>query len=289
MSILNDVLRNIDEQKAQQRNQILATTEASETKLPMYLPWLLGTMLLAIVLLTVQVFSLRQAAIDIPSDLYDDPVAMSIPTLHQVNPQQSTSPAAPSEQSISTVKQANSPEAVLEKSQQKHEKANANIDIRNTSIVKKTETTEAEESALAALSAGETERVKDILPKAQPSMQQNLNLRIMVKEAPEQVVPYLQENHPDFTSNNEFLALAAQAQQRSGEHKMAIVYYQQLAKREPHEARWVAGLAISLDGLGEREKAVSIYESVLKTGALPPPLKRFVTYRLEQIGEQYGG
>ncbi len=78
--------------------------------------------------------------------------------------------------------------------------------------------------------------------------------------------------------------MAAQAQQRAGEHKMAVIYYQRLIKRQPHEVRWLAGLAISLDGLGENDKARMIYKSVLQTGALPPPLKRFVQYRLKHIG-----
>lgn len=265
MSVLNDVLKNLDEQKAQQRATLLTDRVYEVKTLPWYVWGLLGFMFTAIVALSVQVFFLQSNRLDIPDNLYDFEPLTTEASATQMQTEQpiSSAPAA------STQSTAASSEA-------------------GEGIVRKTQSTRAQEAAITALQAGETEQVKKILVQTEPTMRQNLNLRVMLKETPEKVVPYLQTNEPGFMANNELLALAAQAQQRAGEHRMAVVYYQQLIKRQPSEARWHAGLAISLDGLGERDQAISIYQSVLNAGALPAPLKRFVQYRLKKLDRENG-
>lgn len=275
MSVLNDVLKNLDEQQAQQRRQLLTEHVYEMRALPWYVWSILGSLLTIVIALSILVFFLHNPSLNIPYDLYDlpDETAIDFESTIASKETQLDHKSGQSNQVNTEIKSINgSPK----------EKA------KTKKIISKTQQTKAEEIAIAALRNGETDQVKAILPVTQPQMQENLNLRIMLKESPEKVLPYLQSRNPDFVNNTELLALAAQAQQRASEHQSAVIYYQELIKRQPYQYRWLAGLAISLDGLGEYQKARTLYQSVLATNSLAIPLKRFIQQRLTKLDNNNG-
>lgn len=275
MSVLNDVLKNLDEQQAQKRRQVLTEQTYEVRALPWYVWSILSSLLTIIVVLSILIFFLHNPSLNVPHDLYDLPDETITHT-----------------ETIAALKETQPDEQITLSSQVKTgikpTKYPPKKQTEAQNIISKTQQTQAEEIAIAALKNGETDQVKAILPVTQPQMQENLNLRIMLKESPEKVLPYLQSRNPDFVNNTELLALAAQAQQRASEHQSAVTYYQELIKRQPYEYRWHAGLAISLDGLGEHQKAQKLYQSVLATNSLATPLKRFIQRRLKKLENNNG-
>lgn len=319
MSVLNEVLKNLDEKASSHRSYSIPNTVYQSYSIP----WFVWLIMLALVLTTgylaFQLSTSKQAEFNIPYDIYDFEKESST-SLTQVQAQvhtqtkeiQLSKPPKKSEPVIQKIgkQDLNSDQTksvdhtnksisetdkkVDSKSHGKLEPVVASMALPSPaesskkSIVRKTIATRAEEQAIDAYEEGNIKTVKKLIQHTQPSVQENFKLRIMLKEDPEKVLPYLKRNKPNFASNGELLALAAQAQQRSGDYRTSAIYYQRLIKNTPSEPRWHAGLAISLDGLGERKKAAAIYRSVLKSSALPVPLRRFVQQRLTKLGPQNG-
>ncbi len=77
--------------------------------------------------------------------------------------------------------------------------------------------------------------------------------------------------------------MAAQGEQRSGNHESAIQIYKILIPLQPKDARWRAGLAISLEALGDKERAQHLYQLALSMNNLPNSLRRFSEIRLASI------
>lgn len=317
MSVLNEVLKNLDEKASSHRSYSIPNTVYQSYSIP----WFVWLIILALVLtsayLAFQLSTSKQADFNIPYDIYDFEKESST-SLTQVQAQAQTKEiqlskppkkSEPESQKVSkddlnsditksvdhirkTISETH--KIVDSKSHGKLEPVVASMALPSPaespkkSIVRKTVATRAEEQAIDAYEEGNIKTVKKLIQHTQPSIQENFKLRIMLKEDPEKVLPYLKRNKPNFASNGELLALAAQAQQRSGDYRTSAIYYQRLIKNTPSEPRWHAGLAISLDGLDERKKAAAIYRSVLKSSALPLPLRRFVQQRLTKLGSQNG-
>ena len=314
MSVLNEVLKNLDEKASSHRSYSIPNTVYQSYSIP----WFVWLIILALVLTTAylafQLSRSKQADFNIPYDFEKE----SSTSLTQVQAQAQTKEiqlskppkkSEPESQKVSKddlnsditksvdriSKTVSEPDKRVDsKSHGKLEPVVASMALPSPaespkkSIVRKTVATRAEEQAIDAYEEGNIKTVKKLIQHTQPSIQENFKLRIMLKEDPEKVLPYLKRNKPNFASNGELLALAAQAQQRSGDYRTSAIYYQRLIKNTPSEPRWHAGLAISLDGLGERKKAIAIYRSVLKSSALPVPLRRFVQQRLTKLGSQNG-
>jgi len=293
MSVLNEVLKNLDEKGTSQRSYMVPSAVYKQYLMPWYI-WLIMFLLASVSgYLAFQLSVSQKAVLDIPHDLYDFSIQ------HEKSSTQALVQAAdkilkepkPIEPKVVPKKE---PVEVVSKIQPKPVAKPLNKEpfVLETpiqqSIVQKTIATQAEEDALDAYEDGKIQTVKKLIKHTQPGIQENFRLRIMLKEEPEKVLPYLKRNKPGFENHGELLALAAQAQQRSGDYRTSAIYYQRLIKTTPSEPRWHAGLAISLDGLGEKKKAVTIYRSVLKSNALPVPLRRFVKQRLTKLGRQNG-
>lgn len=327
MSVLNEVLKNLDEKASSHRSYAVPNRVYQSYSIP----WFVWLIILALALTTgylaFQLSTSKQADLNIPYDIYDFEKESStslaqaqVQTQIQVQAKEiqiSKPPKKPEPESQKVSKDhlnreiTNSIDHIQKtplkkkissktdikfdrKSLRKSEAAIVSIALPSTaespkkSIVRKTVATKAEEQAIDAYEEGNIKTVKTLIQHTQPSIQENFKLRIMLKEDPEKVLPYLKQNRPNFANNGELLALAAQAQQRSGDYRTSAIYYQRLIQNTPSEPRWHAGLAISLDGLGERRKAIAIYRSVLKSSALPLPLRRFVQQRLTKLGPQNG-
>lgn len=327
MSVLNEVLKNLDEKASSHRSYSIPNTVYQSYSIPWFVWLIISALVLTTGYLAFQLSTSKQAEFNIPYDIYDFEKESSTSLAQaQVSTQikvqtkeiQLSKPPKKSRtqsqkvgkddlnsdrtKSVDHVRKksekidisSNEEKKVDSKSHGNLEPVVASMALPSPaespkkSIVRKTDATRAEEQAIDAYEEGNIKTVKKLIQHTQPSIQENFKLRIMLKEDPEKVLPYLKRNKPNFASNGELLALAAQAQQRSGDYRTSAIYYQRLIKNTPSEPRWHAGLAISLDGLGERKKAAAIYRSVLKSSALPVPLRRFVQQRLTELGPQNG-
>ena len=307
MSVLNDVLKNLETNKAQQQQALFATHPSLGAVrrldvLPKTIWLILALMLLAIIALAVQVFLLSTNQFEVPPAVYEavaesqaleiaqseaQELAQSetalIPSNKQQIPAQHTTKLQTITQQATSVESRTGPLNKPVASQH----GQPTVD-EPTQIINKSKSTQAEEQAVSALAKGQSEAVKQALVHTDPLMQHNLTLRLMLKAEPEAVVPYLRRNVPDFAQHTELLALAAQAQQRTSQHQQAAVLYKQLLTRQPHDVRWQAGLAISLDGIGDAQSARILYRKILTVPALPSALRQFVKSRYELLERDRG-
>ncbi len=360
MSVLNDVLKNLEAEKA--RRQLDSLSAESKTafssnlvavanirSLPNIVWVILVVMAIAIAVLAIQVYVLRAHTLEVPLEIYGDapithvvekdtvkntlapqpplspivqtttdstlqstpqstqqPTLQSTPqSIHSQTPSQNKTVSANASTTIASVNrdinEKKTPSENSESRSQSEPHRKNEISARNKQpeqvltepksgehVVRKALSTQAQEQAVSALAQGKAEQVKQVMVHADPLMQQNLTLRLMLKESPERVLPYMRQQVPDFAQNNELLAIAAQAQQRVGQHKQAALYYEQLVKRQPHDIRWQAGLAISLDGIGDADTAIILYRKILTHPDLPSALRRFVQGRYARLEAQHG-
>ncbi len=173
------------------------------------------------------------------------------------------------------------------KSEQVDEKNIAANNIVANNIVEnkvvKTQQTKAVEKLMAAIESDNHEQItlnKNNLPQA---LAAEVTLRLMIKESPQDVLPYIKNNYIKFEQKADLLAMSAQAQQRAGLHISAIGLYKKLIVMQPEDARWRAGLAISLESIGKKEVAAKSYQLALSMDNLPTALQRFSQSRLVNL------
>ena len=315
MSVLNDVLKNLETNKAQQQQAIFATHPSQGPVrrldvLPKTIWLILALMLLAIIALAVQVFLLSTNQFEVPPAVYEAVAESQALEIAQNEAQElAQSESQELAQSETALIPSNKQPIPAQHTTKQHTITQQTTSVESrtgplnkpvaaqhgqptvdepTQIINKSKSTQAEEQAVSALAKGQSEAVKQALVHTDPLMQHNLTLRLMLKAEPEAVVPYLRRNVPDFAQHTELLALAAQAQQRTSQHQQAAVLYKQLLTRQPHDVRWQAGLAISLDGIGDAQSARILYRKILTVPALPSALRQFVKSRYELLERDRG-
>lgn len=148
-------------------------------------------------------------------------------------------------------------------------------------IVKQTESSKASGLIIDAANNGNIEAEKSKISLASKKVQNEVHLRMLLKNDPGSVLTTIKRQHPDYLKEPILLALAAQGQQRSGNHDSAVQLYKHLIPLAPKDARWRAGLAISLETLGDNTSAARLYALALSMNNLPSSLKRFSESRLK--------
>ncbi len=148
-------------------------------------------------------------------------------------------------------------------------------------MVTKSAQSKAVDIAVSAIKQGDKKTVKAVLAKTPRVIRDEINLRLMLKENPQQVLPYIQSNHKNFAQQADLLAMAAQAEQRSGNHASAIELYKRLIVLQPKDARWRAGIAISLEVNGKTRAAQRMYALAMNLPNLPRALHVFSEQRLK--------
>ena len=77
--------------------------------------------------------------------------------------------------------------------------------------------------------------------------------------------------------------LLAEISQALGDDEKAIALYQDLLKREPDNARWLTGLGIALEGDHQAIAALDAYQRANISADLSPELQDFVTNRIQLL------
>jgi len=158
-------------------------------------------------------------------------------------------------------------------------------EIKNKSLklVTQSKQSKAVDVAIKSINSGDSQKAKSMLSQAPKSIRKEINLRLMIKENPGKVLNYIKENYQGYLFRPDLLAIAAQAQQRSGDHLAAISIYKKLIKIQPRDARWRAGMAISLEAVGEVKGAKKLYELALSMPNLPRALLVYSQARLKVL------
>jgi len=86
------------------------------------------------------------------------------------------------------------------------------------------------------------------------------------------------------TDDPELHDLLAVTLQQLGRHQEAVRHYLDCLRSDPGEPRWLIGLAISLQALGQPAQAAQAYGRALELGALTPAQEAFVRQQLQDPG-----
>ena len=288
MSVVNDVLRDLNQRHARE-NMARHMPYFQEAKpVSQYILWVVLGITLSISLV-LAVFQWQQPkymqqSIELPSNLFvldashvsSDADLMPIPMAVKKEPAQLPIPQT----SVEKITFRGSVNNHLPVQNAKSMPAKSKP---NNGIVSKSQQSESVDQVVAALKVGNHKAVQADLGKTPKLMRDEIKLRIMVKEQPEKVLPYINNNFSDYSKNPNLLAMAAQSQQRIQQHFSAISIYKQLIKIQPKDARWRAGIAISLEASGEVKAAMHMYKLALSMPGLPRSLAAFSQKRLSTL------
>jgi len=81
----------------------------------------------------------------------------------------------------------------------------------------------------------------------------------------------------------DYHAILALAAQTAGAHTEAVVRYRSLIAAQPQQGRHYAGLALSLEPLGDRVAAMSAWQTALRDPELPAAVAHYGSQRLQQL------
>ncbi|MEY8248912.1 MAG: hypothetical protein RPT11_11050 [Bermanella sp.] len=259
MSVVNDVLKNLDRRHAQEKMQAVAIFPYELERPRSY--WLLGLLLTSLLMVINIWLEARQTpvAMHLPADLFLIDAASEQPRAS------AHSDARPS------------PNTVQEKTAQQE------IIAKDKQVVTRTAQTQAVDVVVKAMQAGDEKTVKSVLAQTPRGLREEINLRLMLKDNPQQVLPYIRQHHKDFKQQASLLALAAQAEQKSARHVNAIELYKRLIVLQPADARWRAGIAISLENKGNIRAAQRMYALAINLANLPQALEEFSQQRLDSL------
>jgi MSHA biogenesis protein MshN len=108
--------------------------------------------------------------------------------------------------------------------------------------------------------------------------------RLLFREnQPEQAFVLLNEHPPTVLADNELLSFRAALAEKLGDYKRSYTDYRALLKRQPNNARWMLGLAISQDKQQLHTEAVATYKQVKSSNQLSTQVVSFVDGRLAAL------
>ncbi|MFY0639636.1 MAG: hypothetical protein JXR16_01230 [Bermanella sp.] len=112
---------------------------------------------------------------------------------------------------------------------------------------------------------------------------EEIKLRNLLNSNPASVWSYVKTHYGDISKNPRLLAISAQAEQKSGNHKNAINLYRKLINSERKEPRWYSAIGFSFEKEGDYESAHKMYTVAIKLGGLPGSLNTFTLSRLDAL------
>lgn len=296
MSVIHDVLQNLDVKHA-----ALTSTPSSLNAAP--LPGRLGlwlgislSLLFNLLLLGYLFWPINAPVPELPPEVFSLPNPVSAQAAANIAQQNTTTEISPATISpavigaepinkIADIQPAAVPAPVPSTPVVNTQKTPAAPAARQAAAVQieKTDSSKAMEKVLESVNNGAP------LSPAKASLALDINehpvvrARLLMASDPDQVLPYLQRAVPDFMQDSDLLSIAAQSEQKQARHNTALKFYQQLIHLQPADARWRAGLAISLDAMGNQRDALRLYELAIGMGNLPPALANFVQKRINVI------
>ncbi len=166
MSVVNDVLKNLDQRHAQEKMQAMAPFPYDVPRPKSY--WLLILLLTSLLMCAVMAINIwwqaqhNKISVNLPADLFLIDVPQEKPL--QVESKIDTQP----------------------------KKAFTKNPDSNQQMVTKTAQTQVVDVMVNAIKAGDEKTVKSVLEKTPRGLRDEISLRLMLKENPRQVYPYAQ-------------------------------------------------------------------------------------------------
>lgn len=287
MSVIHDVLQNLDAKRAALTASPLPVNAQPQSRrlglwlgislsllfnvlLLVYLFWPVGE---SVPELPPEVFSLQNPSVGPENIAQQNTVAEISPAASNTEPVKQIAVVQPDAVPVSSTPVVNTQKTPV--TQATRQSAAVQIE--------KTDSSKAMEKVLESVNQGAP------LSPAKANLALDINehpvvrARLLMASDPDQVLPYLQRAVPDFMQDSDLLSIAAQSEQKQARHTTALKFYQQLIHLQPADARWRAGLAISLDAMGNQRDALRLYELAIGMGNLPPALANFVQKRINVI------
>lgn len=115
---------------------------------------------------------------------------------------------------------------------------------------------------------------------------QPLGHLLLAQSKPDAALAVLRPATPTLAGHEEYHALLAAAEQRTGAHGLAITRYRGLLKEQPLNGSWLVALAISLLAVDERADAAATFARALDDRALPEPLRAYATREMIRLRER---
>lgn len=115
---------------------------------------------------------------------------------------------------------------------------------------------------------------------------QPLGHLLLAQSKPDAALAVLRPATPTLAGHEEYHALLAAAEQRTGAHGLAITRYRGLLKEQPLNGSWLVALAISLLAVDERADAAATFSRALDDRALPEPLRAYATREMIRLRER---
>ena len=101
-------------------------------------------------------------------------------------------------------------------------------------------------------------------------------------------VRLLEMHRPERENEAEYLTLLGALYQQQRSYRKALNLYRRLVKLQPGSGRVWAGLALSLDALGEGPAALEAYQRTLGLHSLPAEIERYARQRVTALKVEYG-
>ncbi len=101
-------------------------------------------------------------------------------------------------------------------------------------------------------------------------------------------VRLLEMHRPERENETEYLTLLGALYQQQRNYRKALNLYRRLVKLQPSSGRVWAGLALSLDALGEGPAALEAYQRTLGLHSLPVEIERYARQRVSALKVEYG-
>ena len=284
MSLVNDVLKDLNQRHAQDRMALHASTVNVPSPKSKLILWLLLAVTWSICIALTTFIVLQQNSA--PKQNFELPAELFLVETEGVSKLQSTydfNNASLSKYKGKLIDNESVTEIVVDNTALIKSKTIEKKELKNIKLVTQSKQSKAVNVAINSINSGDSQKARSMLAQAPKSIQKEINLRLMVKENPGEVLNYIKENYQGYLFRPDLLAIAAQAQQRSGDHLAAISIYKKLINMQPRDARWRAGMAISLEAVGEMKSAKKLYKLALSMPNLPRALLVYSQARLKAL------
>ncbi len=110
-----------------------------------------------------------------------------------------------------------------------------------------------------------------------------LKARTLLQQGEAKQAIQLLEQYPNGQNRQDYLDLLASGYQQAGQHAAAVARYLSLLTLNSQEGRWWINLGVSLEHLGQKEKALDAYRSALQIPDLDQSLKQYAQLQSQRL------
>ena len=110
-----------------------------------------------------------------------------------------------------------------------------------------------------------------------------LKARALLQQGDAKQAIQLLNQYPDGQNRQDYLDLLASGYQQTGQHAAAVARYLSLLALNSQEGRWWINLGVSLEHLGQKEKALDAYRSALQIPDLGQSLKQYAQLQSQRL------